>query len=161
MKRSVAILLLISAYMPLGGNGGCNDNDQSHGPLPVTPVAASGVQKMTVKVDTNEAGHTVEQENIAARYKMDNTPGAIKWLYVLSPMSGDVILASSVKGKVTSSGKRLTPKTVAAGVTSLSQYQGSAIVYPYGEGVSIAGRGLYTGEVIQDDGTYGDALALR
>lgn len=115
------------------------------------PVSTSGVQKMTVHVDTNEAGHSVEQENIARRYKMDNTPGSVKWLYIISPMSGDVLLASSVQGKVTSSGKRLTPKTVAAG-----EYYNTG-TYGYGQAVTIGNQTFHTPEVIQDDGTYGDS----
>lgn len=118
----------------------CNDSTDG-------PVSSSGVQQMSVKVDTNEQGHTVEQENVAHRYKMDNTPGSIKWLYVISPMSGDVILASSVQGKVTSSGKRLTPKTVNGGGNDAT----------YTIPVFVSGQRRYTTEVIQDDGTYGDS----
>ena len=138
VRRVPAVLLAVCFYLALGANDDC-------GPPSTPPVSASGVGKMTVKVDTNEAGHTVEQENIAGRYKIDNSPGSVKWLYVISPLSGDVILASSVKGKITSSGKRLTPKTISAG----GNY--------YGQPVTINGVTYYTGEVIQDDGTYGDS----
>ena len=53
-------------------------------------------------VQTNLQGVTVEQQNIIDRLKTDNEPGAIKHLYVISPFSGQVLLYSTVKGKITS-----------------------------------------------------------
>lgn len=118
----------------------------------VQPVSNAGVKQATTKIQTNLNGHTTEQENIIKRYKMDNTPGSIKHLYIISPMSGQVILYSTVDGKVTSSGKRLTPKTVDAG-----RY-GDTGAWAYGMDVSINGEAKITNEVIQDDGTYGDSI---
>jgi len=116
------------------------------------PSNASGsVSKKTVEVATDADGWTVEQKNIAERLKRDNVAGAIKHLYVISPYSGQVILYSTVKGKVTSSGKRLTPTSVAAGD---GQYVGSAHM---GMGVNINGQTKYTSEVLQDDGSYGSS----
>ena len=120
----------------------------------VTPTAAprsdSGVTKATVRVQTDSQGLTIEQKNIANRVLIDNKPGSIKHLYVISPYSGDVILYSTVQGKVTSGGKRLTPKTV---VDTGGQY----IQNSYGFGVDIGGRQVRTTEVLQDDGSYGDS----
>jgi hypothetical protein len=116
------------------------------------PSNASGsVSKKTVEVATDADGWTVEQKNIAERLKRDNVAGAIKHLYVISPYSGQVILYSTVKGKVTSSGKRLTPTSVAA---TDGQYVGSAHM---GMGVNINGQSKYTTEVLQDDGSYGSS----
>lgn len=112
-----------------------------------TPRSTSGVNKVSVKVPTNEQGRTIEQENISNRLLLDNTPGSIKHLYVMSAMTGDVLIYSTVKGKVTSSGKRLTPNTVAAG------YNGGS----FGIAVDIGGDSNVTGEVLQDDGTYGNS----
>jgi hypothetical protein len=112
------------------------------------PRSTSGVGKVTVKIPTNEHGRTTEQENIASRLILDNTPGSIKHLYVMSAMTGDVLIYSTVRGKVTSSGKRLTPNTVAAGAGS---------GYGYGIAVDIGGDPNFTGEVLQDDGTYGSS----
>lgn len=117
-----------------------------------TPVSTSGVSKATVQVKTGSDGLTVEQRNIAQRLKTDNKIGSIKHLYVLSAMTGDVILYSTVKGKVTSSGKRLSPTSVTA---SQGQSIGSA---HNGMAVNIGGAKKYTSEVLQDDGTYGSSI---
>jgi hypothetical protein len=115
------------------------------------PVTASGaVSKKTVEVATDGDGWTTEQKNIAERLRRDNKVGAIKHLYVISPYSGQVILYSTVKGKVTSSGKRLTPNTVASAPATTGNYGG-------GLAVGIGGQGYYTSEVLQDDGTYGSS----
>lgn len=76
------------------------------------PQSASGVQQVTTQVQVGNDGLTVEQRNVRDRLGMDNKPGSIKHLYVISAYSGQVILYSTVKGKVTSSGKRLTPTSV-------------------------------------------------
>jgi hypothetical protein len=67
----------------------------------------------------------------------------------MSAMTGDVLIYSTVKGKVTSSGKRLTPTSV-------------AVVYnpngtDWGIPVAIGGYWQYTSEVLQDDGSYGSS----
>ena len=79
---------------------------------------------------------------------MDNKVGAIKHLYVISPTSGVILLYSTVKGKVTSSGKRLTPRSVAISERGLS-YEGFEV--KFGKDVQ------HTAEVLEDDGTYGDS----
>lgn len=121
-------------------------------PPPGTPVSNAGVKQAHTKIEVGPTGHTVEQENVIKRYKVDNTPGSMKHLYIISPMSGQVILYSSVQGKVTSSGKRLTPTTVTAGQA------GDTATWGYGMSVNIAGEGHRTAEVIQDDGTYGSSI---
>lgn len=116
------------------------------------PTTSSGsVSKKTVAVSTDADGWTVEQKNIAERLKRDNVAGAIKHLYVISPYSGQVILYSTVKGKVTSSGKRLTPNTVNV---QDGQYVGSSHT---GLAVNIGGQTKATSEVLQDDGAYGSS----
>lgn len=134
MKKSILFLTMIAVTMLLFTN--CNFTP---------PKSSSGVEKMTVGVKTNEKGHTVEQENIAARYTTDNAFGAIKHLYVISAYSGQVILYSTVTGKVTSSGKRLTPTTIS----------GTNNTNGNGFGVLIGDELCWTQEVLQDDGTYG------
>lgn len=62
-------------------------------------------------ISTDNHGKTVEQNNILRRLENDNTPGSIKHLYIISAYSGDVLMYSTVDGKVTSSGKRLDPTT--------------------------------------------------
>lgn len=115
------------------------------------PTSTTGVSKATASVVTQANGLTVEQENVKRRIEMENQPGTMKFLYVISAMSGDIILYSSVKGKVTSSGKRLTPTTVLA-----SESRGT--VRDFGIPINIGGYSHLTGEVLQDDGTYGSSI---
>ena len=111
----------------------------------IDAVSNSGVKKMDVTVTTNLEGNTVEQANYAERLRRDNLPGSIKHLYVISPATGDVLLYSTVKGKVTSSGKRLTPSTVEDYGTNYNL-------------VILNGRQLITKEVMGDDGMYGTSI---
>lgn len=103
------------------------------------PVSDSGVAKATAKVKVGADGLTVEQRNIKERLKRDNDTGALKHLYVISAYSGDVLIYSTVKGKVTSSGKRLT-STKNLVVGDGGQYMRHFVM-----------------PSIQDDGTYGSS----
>lgn len=132
MKKTIA-LIAIFVFLAIG----CAQ-------LTEEPKSASGVQKATVHVQTQTSGLTTEQENIGGRLTEDNKPGSIKHLYVISAYSGQVIIYSTVKGKVTSSGKRLSPYEV-IGAGSYSDYFN----------VNIGGVQHQTKEVLQDDGTYG------
>ena len=114
------------------------------------PTSISGVTKTTVHVETNPDGTTVEQNNVKNRLMLDNKPGSVKYLYVVSNYSGQVMFYSTVKGKVTSSGKRLTPVTVAVSSGEYNSHDGID--------VDINGRRYQTGEVLQDDGTYGSSI---
>ena len=110
------------------------------------PVSNSGVGMAKATVKTQSNGLTIEQDNIKKRLELENMPGAIKHLYVISAYSGQVIIYSTVKGKITSSAKRLTPTTVSGS----QNYSGIS--------VPINGNTYYTPEVIQDDGTYGSSI---
>src|SRR5262249_52309687 len=112
----------------------------------------SGVSQTSVRVQTDPQGLTTEQRNVRDRLVLDNKPGSIKHLYIISPYSGQVILYSTVRGKVTSSGKRLSPRTVAA-------QDGEYVHNDFGGvPVGIGGRSLRTSEVLEDDGTYGSSV---
>ena len=134
MKKLITILSLLI----LCGNQSCNSN--------ATPKSTSGVTKTVASVKTGTDGLTVEQRNVKKRLLKDNIPGSVKHLYVVSAYSGDVIIYSTVKGKVTSSGKRLSPTSVASGEHS------------WGIPIQIGDRKLRTTEVLQDDGTYGSSI---
>lgn len=113
------------------------------------PQSTSGLRAKPTEVTPGADGLTVEQRNVRDRLAMDNKVGSIKHLYVISAYSGQVILYSTVKGKVTSSGKRLTPTT--------ASYFGS------GSGGAFkidlpGGNNFYSNEVLQDDGTYGSSV---
>lgn len=107
----------------------------------------SGVTKATTKIKTNPDGTTVEQKNIIERLKRDNDIGSIKHLYVISSYTGDVLQYSTVKGKVTSGGKRLSPKTVNGNGNSIG----------YSNTVNLNGTTYTTDEVLDDGGAYGDS----
>ena len=140
MKKILAVLVSIVA---LGVLAGCDASDTRDN----TPQSISGVKQATVNIPTNPEGLTTEQQTIRERLIEDNKPGSVKHLYVISAYSGQVIIYSTVRGKVTSGGKRLTP------------YEADA---EYGQfrvpGLEVANRrGVYTNEIIQDDGTYGSS----
>lgn len=108
--------------------------------------STSGVKKASVSVPVDLRGRTTEQNNISQRLLSDNKLGAIKHLYVISAYSGQVLIYSTVKGKVTSSGKRLSPTTI-----DLEGRTGFKV------DIADVTNNYYTGEVLQDDGTYGSS----
>jgi len=115
------------------------------------PTSNSGVTIATAVVKPQSNGLTTEQSNVRNRIQMENIPGSIKHLYIISAYSGQVLIYSTVKGKVTSSGKRLTPKTVLA-----ANANGGASAK--GCRVNIGGKNYRTSEVLGDDGTYGSSI---
>jgi hypothetical protein len=137
MKIIVALICLAL----FGALGACD--------APRSPRSSSGVSKATARVQTNAEGLTVEQINVRDRLKADNTPGSIKHLYVISPYSGQVLIYSTVRGKVTSGGKRLTPNTITSNPGE--GYCNS------GFDIEIGGSRRCTDEVLQDDGSYGSS----
>lgn len=117
--------------------------------LPIQPAqSASGVTTARTEIRAGSDGLTIEQRNVRDRLTLDNKPGAIKHLYVISAYSGQVLIYSTVRGKVTSSGKRLTPTSVVVGAGGEYQRDG----FHTGLGSTV------TGEVLQDDGTYGSSV---
>ena len=116
------------------------------GSSPPEPVSRVGIKAVEPTIKAGTDGLTTEQRNVKARIEMDNKPGVIKHLYVLSAYSGQAILYSTV----TSSGKRLSPYSV---VHNYQANNGGS----HGEAVYVGGRLHYTNEVLQDDGTYGSS----
>ena len=121
-----------------------------------TPQSSSGVKKATIEIKPNftfkGSAVTAEQLILMTRQTRVNTPGSVKHLYVISAFSGDVILYSTVKIKVVSSGKRLTPKTITGvwrGVSSRTN--------GWGVPIDINGTQMYTNELLGDDGSYGSS----
>lgn len=131
MRKWTLLSLPVIALLCMG-NSGCD-----------APQSRSGVGTAAVKVTAGTDGLTTEQRNIRDRYKLDNEIGSIKHLYVISAYSGQTIYYSTVRGKVTSSGKRLSPHTVSGG---------------NGFAMNIGGNTHYTNEMLQDDGTYGSSV---
>ena len=139
MKKTLAVLVSVVA---LGFFAGCDV------PSSQQPQSTSGVKKAKVQVQTNPDGLTTEQQNIKDRLLEDNKPGSVKHLYVISAYSGQVIIYSTVRGKVTSGGKRLTPTSVHVG-------DGQSAKRFYGFPVRVGNVDAETEEVLQDDGSYG------
>ncbi len=110
----------------------------------------SGVSKATIKIKTDIDGQTIEQKNIIERLKRDNDLGSVKHAYVISSYTGNVLEYSTVKGKVTSGNKRLSPKTVNGNVSDLSSYRNYVV---------IGGNTYLTDEVLDDGGSYGDSMS--
>lgn len=133
MKYAIIALAAFAAILSTG----CDDRP--------APVSDSGVTKVSARVAAGSDGLTTEQRNVKSRVEEDNRPGAIKHLYIISSMSGDVLLYSTVKGKVTSGSKRLSPTTVVVGASGDWHREG----YDF--------NGYTTSEVLQDDGTYGSS----
>jgi pullulanase/glycogen debranching enzyme len=129
-KRLLTAALLVGMLFTVAAvDPECDNSD-------AVTTARSGVSIASAKVSVQADGTTLEQSNVKHRLEMENTPGAIQHLYILSAYSGQVLLYSTVKGKVTSSGKRLSPTQRA--VTGYS-----ADYHP---------------ELIGDDGTYGTSI---
>lgn len=108
----------------------------------------SGITKATVKLTTGPDGLTVEQRNISERLKRDNEIGSVKHLYIVSAYTGDVLQYSTVKGKVTSGNKRLSPKTINGDGYNHSTNS---------NWVQLGSVNYTTDEVLDDGGTYGDS----
>lgn len=102
------------------------------------------VQKRTEErvrvVDVPPVKYFTEAQTIARRLELMDDPNLIQWIYCLSE-SGAVVFYGPVVGKVTSSGKRLEPVTIAEGGTSAQ----------YGDSL--------TDERMQADGTFGQSDA--
>ncbi len=104
----------------------------------------SGTKMAVVdEVSKNKEGHTLEQESILNKIKIDSKTD-IWYLYVISPVDRKLILFSTVKGKVTSSGKRLTPKKTTGS-------QGGGLYFKIKDDV------YFTDEILGEDGTYGES----
>lgn len=141
MKRFATVIGFVIALPFMLGANECD---------PAPAQSASGVQKATASVQTGSDGLTAEQRNIRERLQEDNKPGAIKHLYVISAYSGQVLIYSTVAGKVTSSGKRLTPSHVTHWGKSASQGELFSIRFSDGNRL--------TTEVLGDDGAYGSSI---
>lgn len=148
MKAIKAIVALFAIYATAVAVISCNEAPGSAR----VPTSETGITKASADIVTGIDGLTVEQRNVKQRLEIDNLPGSIKHLYVLSAYSGQVLIYSTVDGKVSSSGKRLTPRTILAGTTR-NQYASRLT----GFAVRIGGGSYETAEVLQDDGTYGSS----
>jgi hypothetical protein len=109
----------------------------------------SGVSKATVKVEVGPDGLSADQRNYQGRVIEDNKPGSIKHLYIISATTAEVIEYSTVRQKVTSGGKRISPTTVIGNATN--------IVSAYNNYVTLGGVQYTTNEFPDEYGTYGSS----
>ncbi len=151
MKKLATLALCFITYVTLTSQSSCNAVG--------TPQSASGVSKIDVKVQTDLNGRTLEQNNVAKRLDIDNKAGSIKHLYIISAYSGQVMIYSTVKGKVTSSGKRLTPSSIDgnSGYPADGNVETQSSMF-YNNRVTIGTNSYVTNEVLGDDGTYGSSV---
>ena len=145
MKSITFLMLPIMAIMAIVFSG-CNSSNDAG-----MTKSNSGVFQAKAEVKVQSNGLTFEQANVKKRAEFENKPGSIKHLYIISPYTGQTLLYSTIKGKVTSSGKRLTPKTVLAA-------NGNASESRKGISVKIGDTHHRTSEVLGDDGTYGSSI---
>ncbi len=144
-KHAVALLFILSIVL------------LSCGQMPSTPIPAqtssSGAQTANVAkqfhIPVNAEGNTSEQQNIMDRQKVTSDPTKIMWMHLVD-FNGRIYLRTPVRGKITSSTKRLEPVSVAAGVTGTGGYS----TKEYGVETLDGHR---TPELIQIDGAYGNS----
>ncbi len=107
-------------------------------------VSSSGAQQgAPYHVPKNSKGHTVEQQNLYERQEVTTDPAKVMWIHLIS-LDGQIIRRMPVRGKVTSSGKRLEPTKV--------------VVDPHDAGGTFPRyNGHYVDELLQPDGTYGSS----
>jgi len=127
------ILLVLS----LGVFSGCE---------PERSVSASGAQAVSVTVPVDSNGQTAEQKNVSGRIELEK-PGAVKHVYIISATTGDCILYSTAKGKVTSGGKKLMP----GDARPQNENLGGLMYLP---------NGWITNQRPNEDGTYGDSSEM-
>ena len=137
-KKNFLICMVVIFTFLLFTSESCDNRQQ---------VSDSGVEKASIKVTTDESGQTIEQKNIIERIKIDTEIGSIKHLYIISAYTGNVMEYSTVRGKVTSGGKRISPKTVSNTDSGCGWYN-----YVYISGVKYT-----TDEVIDEYGSYGES----
>jgi hypothetical protein len=142
MKKKISVMLISFFILTLFCFESCDQGEQQK--------SDSGVSKASVAIPTNPAtGMTSEQENIAEKNIRDSKPGSIKHLYVISSYSGECLIYSTVKGKVTSGGKRLSPSSINGDATHNAAVRSNW--------VQLNGESYTTDEVMDEYGTYGSS----
>lgn len=96
--RNIAIALAASSALLLSACG------------EPTPPSAKNIQaqKAAEAANSIQFSENAEIDNIKARLELTSNPGAIGFVLLLNEM-GKPVMYTSVKGKITSGGKRLTP----------------------------------------------------
>lgn len=128
---------IVSLGIALSMGTACNLHDKE-------PSSASGAhQADPIRVPKNAQGDTMEQQNINDRLRVTTDPTKVLWIHLIA-LDGKIIRRMPVRGKVTSSGKRLEPAKVV-----VDPHESSGTYPKY--------DGYYTDERIEADGTYGSS----
>lgn len=98
MKRNILIAALAAAALSLSG---CAEDEAANNKTKQSERAAAAAASIDFSANA-------EIDNIKNRLQLTSNPGAIGFVVLLNE-AGQPILYTSVKGKITSSGKRLTP----------------------------------------------------
>ena len=93
MKKLYVVPFFLALFF-LMGQTGCDNNLSNY------------VQDSDIKLKLDGQGFTSEQNNVMKRLELSSEPNGLWWIYCLAD-NGQVVFYGPVKGKVTSSGKRL------------------------------------------------------
>ena len=94
MRKSILYSCIVAACLFLLGNSGC------------LPKGVNYVSSKSVDVKVNSNGLTAEQQNIKKRLELSSDGNGLWWIYCLAD-NGQPVFFGPVKGKVTSSTKKL------------------------------------------------------
>jgi hypothetical protein len=97
--RKIAIALVATSALFLAA---CDVNSQPN------PVKSTQAQKAAEAANSIQFSENAEIDNIKARLELTSNPGQIGFVLLLNEM-GKPVMYTSVKGKITSGAKRLTP----------------------------------------------------
>lgn len=103
MNRKIFIGLSFAAVLAAGTMLTACDQ----GPKAAAPVKVEQSQKAAAAANSIRFDENAEIENIKHRIELTSSPGALGFILLMNE-AGQPIMYTSVKGKITSSGKRLT-----------------------------------------------------
>ena len=148
MKKLI-LTLVAAVTLAASAHAGLFSSDKPKQDYSNQGASPAKARKM-LDVKLNSRGLTLEQQNIIDSYQIENKPGAIKHLYLISPFSGKVMFYSTVRGKVTDNAKGLTPSNAVSNSTPGGGSNNRHYILS-----SYKGKQFYTNQVPNPSGTYG------
>lgn len=136
----IVLFLVIAAVAMVSGCTNYNANGTDTG------VKEAHVGTLPLVTEKDGSQVTVGQDLIIKRTHIDNQPGNVKYLAIVSAYSGDVIFSDTLVGQVMPDGKRLLPETISG--SPWGNNNGHFVVF-------INNTPWYTDETPNPDGTYG------
>lgn len=155
-KAVAGSFVLVMFVMAMVSVSGCLGDVPATSSTDNTPKTAGGVTQAQADVYTDANGLTVDQAAVKKREEFEADPNKLKYIIIFN-WNGNELYTGLVDGKVHSSGRSLTPQTVAAGEGYYTTDVGGHH-YEYGIPVEIpkgSGKWYVTSQVMADDGTYG------